>query len=283
MQRATLPLPWLDRQGHFATLKASAFAGVLAPALWLFLGLITDQLGSRPLSTILHQSGLWSIRFLVLSLALTPLSQALGTTRLSAIRRIIGVAVFAYAALHFLLYIIDQQADFTKLTTEILTRTYLTIGFFAFCGLFLLAVTSTDRMIARLGTENWRRIQSLTYAIALLATVHFFMQVKVDVGEPLWVGGLFALLIAIRLARKWARDLSAATYALLALLAAAGTALCEALWYHFSVGAPVVQILLANTDTSLGPRPSWFVLLGGLILAFVRLFRAPLPKRGRRG
>ncbi|ACB96493.1 sulfite oxidase heme-binding subunit YedZ [Beijerinckia indica] len=279
---AFVPVPWMDRRGHFAPLKALVFAGVCMPALWLLASTFNDHLGSRPLTVALHESGLWSIRFLVLSLAITPLSQAMGSMRLSAVRRILGVSVFAYAALHFVLYLIDQQGDVGKIFNEITARPYLTLGFIALCGLALMAATSTDRIIAWLGTETWQNVQSLVYAIALLATLHFFMQAKIDVTEPIWMGGLFGLLGLIRFARKMFGDLSALALALLSLLAALLTAFGEAFWYHLSIGAPLGQILLANGDFSFSVRPAWYVLAGGLVLALIRLYRAPLPKRTRR-
>ncbi len=166
-------LPWTDRSGHIAPLKCLAFISVLLPALWLLIETSAGLLGSRPVTEAIHQSGLWAIRFLAMSLAITPLIQATRYRKLLTTRRIFGVSVFAYAALHLSLYILDQHFRLAFVVSEIFSRVYLTIGFAAFCGLCVLAATSFDRMIAKLGSARWNRLQQAIYIITVLAVIHF--------------------------------------------------------------------------------------------------------------
>lgn len=152
-------------------------------------------------------------------------------------------------------------------------RIYLAIGFIAFCGLCVLGATSTDGMIARLGSARWMRPHQFVNAIKVLATVHFFMQSKLDITQPTIMAGIFSLLLAHRIAQRRHGDLSPLQTAGLALAAAFATALGEALWYAFSYDAPLIQVLAANLDFSYAVRPCWFVLGAGLILLIARLAR----------
>lgn len=273
-------LPWTDRTGRFAPLKCAAFAGVLMPALWIIVEARFGWLGQRPVTEAIHQSGLWAVRLLAMTLAVTPARLALRWPKLISIRRILGVSVLAYALLHVALYIANQHFDLAHVASEILLRIYLAIGFIAFCGLCVLGATSTDGMIARLGTAAWTRLHRLVYVIAILASVHFFMQSKLDITQPLIMAGLFSLLLAYRIAPRWRGDLSLWQSAGLAVALAFATALGEALWYAFAYGAPLTQVLAANLDFSYAIRPCWFVLGAGLILFMARLAR-PLITSGK--
>ena len=270
-------LPWTDRAGRFAPLKCAAFAGVLIPALWIAMEARFDWLGERPVTEAIHQSGLWAIRLLALTLAVTPLRRALRWSKVVSIRRILGVSVLAYALLHFALYILNQHFDVAHVASEILLRIYLAIGFIAFCGLCALGVTSTDGMIARLGAVRWKSLHRLIYAITVLVTVHFFMQSKLDITQPIIMAGIFSLLLIHRLLQSWVGDLSPLQSGGVAVAVACATALGEALWYAFSYGAPLVQVLAANFDFSLAVRPCWFVLGAGLMLSLARLARSWMP------
>jgi methionine sulfoxide reductase heme-binding subunit len=266
-------LPWTDRTGRFVPLKCVAFAGVLVPAAWIVIEASFGWLGERPIMEAIHQSGLWAVRLLAVTLAVTPLRLALRWPKLISIRRILGVSVLAYALLHFSLYILNQHFDLAHVASEIIMRIYLVIGFIAFCGLCVLGATSTDGMIARLGTARWTRLHRFVYAITVLATVHFFMQSKLDITQPIIMAGIFSLLFAHRIAQSRRGDLSPLQTAGLAFAVAFATALGEALWYAFSYDAPLIQVLAANLDFSYAVRPCWFVLGAGLIIYFARLAR----------
>lgn len=281
--------PWTDRTGRFAPLKCVTFVAVLAPAAWVAIEAGEGWLGSRPVMEAIHQSGLWAVRLLALTLTVTPLRCALRWSKLVSIRRILGVSALAYAAMHFVLYVFDQHFDLAHVASEIALRIYLALGFLAACGLCILGATSTDAMIARLGAQRWARLHQLVYPVAVLATVHFFMQSKLDVSEPILMAGIFSLLLTYRAAQRWLGDLSSWQVASLAAAMAVATALGEALWYAFSLGAPLLLVLGANFDFSIAARPCWFVLGAGSILWGARLLRPlvsgadPSPRSRLRG
>jgi sulfoxide reductase heme-binding subunit YedZ len=266
-------LPWTDRAGRFSPLKCTAFVGVLAPAAWIAVEASQGWLGPRPVMEAIHQSGLWAVRFLALSLAVTPLRTASRMSELFSIRRILGLAVPAYAIMHFCLYVVDQELALGHVAAEIASRVYLSIGFVGFCGFCVLGVTSTDRMIARLGPRRWSRLHQFAYPGAAIVTVHFFIQSKLDVAQPLVMAGIFALLLGFRVAQHRFGDLSASRVALVGVAAALATALGEAAWYALSAGAPILLVLGANLDFSYAVRPAWFVLGAAAVLVAARLLR----------
>src|SRR5579872_2648146 len=142
---------WHDRRGRFSPLRAATLALLIAPALALLWFAMRHDLGPRPRTEAIHEVGLWSIRFLMLTLFVTPMRRIGRYAQLVDIRRMLGVGCFAYIALHFCLYIADQMFDLGKVVSEIALRYYLTIGFTGWLGLAALAVTSNDYMVRRLG------------------------------------------------------------------------------------------------------------------------------------
>jgi sulfoxide reductase heme-binding subunit YedZ len=265
--------PWTDRTGRFVLLKFITFGVVLAPAVWLLVEAMTDRLGSRPFTEAIHQSGLWSIRFLAVTLAITPFRRTTRWSRLILIRRMLGLAALGYAVLHLGLYIVDQHFDLLHVAKEILLRIYLLIGFVAFVGLCLLGVTSNEAMIKRIGSERWNALHQIVYGIAALGTVHFFMQSKADVSEPITMGGIIGLLLALRLVVRYVGDPRFGGLIGLAVGSAMTTACLEALWYWLKVGADPSMVLLANFDFSFTVRPAWYVLATGALLVVSRLLR----------
>ncbi|MTW17249.1 sulfoxide reductase heme-binding subunit YedZ [Rhodoplanes serenus] len=261
-------MPFLrERSGRWSPPKIAAFALVSLPALWLAWLAATGGLGARPLNEAIHQSGSWAVRLLVASLAVTPARRLFGAPKLILARRIVGVAAFAYAALHLGLYVADQKLDLVKVASEIAQRIYLTIGFVALLGLTALAVTSTDGMVHRLGGPRWQALHRLAYPIAGLAVLHFLMQTKLDVSESIMVAGFLAWLLLYRLAYALAGDLGPWRLALLAAVAAAATALGEAAWYGVTTGVDATMVLAANLDVAFGLRPAAWVLVVGLGVA----------------
>ena len=199
MQRSFFAQPWHDRGGQFSALKLAVFLALFAPWLWTLVFFISGKLGARPLTEIIHQTGLWTLRFLLISLAITPVRRSLHWPRLVLVRRMVGVAAFAYGLAHFTTYIVDESFNLRMVASEILFRLYLTIGFAALVLLAALALTSTDGMIRRLGGRRWRRLHQLAYAIGLLALVHYFLQSKLGFGEPLFMSALFGWSMGYRL------------------------------------------------------------------------------------
>lgn len=151
-------VPWIGPDNRVSLLKLVVFVALFLPGLWVAYQLDQGLLGPRPLNQAIHEIGLWTIRLLLLSLAITPLRQILRWPELILTRRMIGVTVFVYLLIHLFLYIADEKYDLLKVVSEIYLRIYLTIGFTALIGLAVLAITSTDRMIARIGGKAWQQI-----------------------------------------------------------------------------------------------------------------------------
>jgi sulfoxide reductase heme-binding subunit YedZ len=271
--------PWSDRTGRFAPLRAFVFAALFLPALWLAVAAARNGLGSRPTAEAIHQAGLWAIRLLAISLSVTPLRVASHYAKLAGIRRMLGLSVLAYAALHFSLYIYSQHFDMAKVASEIVKRIYLLIGFAGFLGLLALGATSSDGMVRRLGAPLWNKLHRIVYVIAVLAVVHFFMQSKLDETEAFIMAGLFGLLLFARVGKRVQGDLTLAGALASAVGAAVLTGLAEAGWYSFKTGAPFDLVLGANFDPSLGIRPAWCALAGGLVLLLARLSRPLFQQR----
>lgn len=276
----TLLTPWLDRMGRFSWLKTLCLAAVAAPALWLAAQAVNGDLGVRPVTEAIHQSGDWAIRLLIATLAITPLRRAAQWPRLIIVRRTLGLASLAYVLLHFALYCLDQHGDVWRIASEIALRFYLTIGFVAVLGLCALGATSTDGAVKRMGAQAWGRLHSLVYPIAILGLVHFALQSKRDVTEAMILAGIYILLM---LARRLDARGKASGWAFLALaaLAAILAAGAEAGWYAAASGVNAFAVLMSNLDWDMAPRPSLWVLGAGLILAALRFARPAPVGRGR--
>ena len=255
--------PWLDYGGRFSPLKAGVFLALFLPFAFVALGYAQDQLGARPLNEFIHQIGNWALKLIFLSLAVTPVRHLLQWPRLILVRRMVGVAAFAYAAAHLTLYVIDQAFDFEKVAIEIAVRFYLTIGFLVLIILSAMAATSTDGMMRRLGGRRWRRLHQLIYAGAFLAVLHFFMQTKATVNEPWVMTGLYGWLMGYRIlvwARRSERRVSIWSIAWLSIASGVFTALGEAAYYWLKVGSDPALVLSANLMATVGMRPAWVVL-----------------------
>ena len=179
--------------------KPLIFGVSLLPLAWiLWLGW-QDQLGANPVETLSHRTGDWSLRFLLLTLAITPLRRLSGWTGVQKYRRMLGLFAFFYVGLHFTVYLVfDQFFDWTAIVADIARRPYITVGFAAFVLLIPLAITSTNGMIRRLG-RHWQRLHRLVYLTAILGVLHYAWLVKADLREPLLYGGLLAALLGYRL------------------------------------------------------------------------------------
>lgn len=267
-------MPWRDRSGNVSAFKAAVLLGLVLPGAVLAVQYEAGRLGAEPLDTLIHQVGLWTIRLLFLSLAITPLRQILRLPELVTVRRMIGVAAFVYGALHLGLYAADQAFDLAKVASEIALRVYLTLGAVALTILLALAVTSTDAMIKRLGGKRWRALHRAVYGAAALAVVHHFLQAKINIDEACVRAGLFAWLMLYRLA-AWRLDPQrvrrGSGLVLLAVLAALFTAAAEFAWYGLATGVDPLRVLAANLSAMAAPRPAAVVLTIGLLVALVSL------------
>lgn len=266
-------LPWLDRGGRVSWLKLIVFVGLFLPGLWVALELREGWLQPKPVTEAIHAIGQWTVRFLLLSLLVSTLRRVGQWGKLIAVRRMLGIAALAYALIHLSLYVVDQHFDLARVASEIVLRFYLTIGFVALLGLLALGSTSTDAMIRRLGGKRWNRLHSLVYAIAVLALVHFLLQSKIDVTEPVIMVGLFLVLMGQRLLQRFDVGDAVLPLAGLAVGSTVLTALIEAIWYRLRNGIPFDQVLGADFDFGSPLRPAWWVLAAGLALLGVRLLR----------
>lgn len=288
--------PWFERNGQFSPFKLVTLVLLCLPALWVFQEYWTQTLGPKPVIAAVREVGSWAVRFLILSLAITPLRFATGWSKFLLVRRMIGLASLAYLLLHFALYTLDQQFDPVKIVTEIVVRFYLTIGFVALLGMIALGATSKDSIIKRMGGANWSRLHTLVYPIAILGLLHFFLQAKIEIYEPTLLTGLFFLLMADRQLRK--RGAPKLGWKAPAFVAAAGVAcalaiaLFEAFWRYFRNDIDPLRVLAADFDFEYTIAPAWWVLLAGLALAGIVAMRnkgwLPLPgakpaKRGQSG
>lgn len=259
--------PWQDYSGRTSALKLAVFAALFGPALWTALSFDLGWLQPRPYTAAIREIGVWTIRLIFIALAITPLRSIVQWPRLILVRRMIGVAAFAYAITHLSLYTADQKFDLAKVASEIALRIYLTIGFTAVLGLAALAATSTDGMIRRLG-RRWQSLHRLVYLIALLAVVHFWMQAKLEIWEPTIMAGIYGWLIGYRvLARFFAvrGHLPLRWVGALGVAAAVVTAVGEAAYFWVAHGVDPLRVIAANWSLVTGVRPAVMVL--GLAVA----------------
>ena len=265
--------PWTDRKGQLSPLRLAVFIGVFVPAIAIFADLVFGPMRPEPFEYALHESGKWVVRFLLLSLAVTPLRRILAWNRLIGVRRMIGVSVLCYALLHLGFYAAQENWHLGKVASEIVLRIYLTIGFAALLGLIALGATSFDAAVRKMG-RNWNLLHRLTYLIGVLALIHFFLQAKSDVTEPTLMAGLFLLLMSYRVAgivkldisRSWVLGLCAAVSATL-------TAGVEYAWYALATGIPPKLVFLANFDVETAIRPAVWVAIIGVAVAALALLR----------
>jgi sulfoxide reductase heme-binding subunit YedZ len=165
-------------------------------------GISGESLGANPIEEVLHTLGLWALRFLMLTLAITPLRDLIGKPWPLMLRRMLGLFAFLYVLLHFLVWlIIDQELYWSGILTDIAKRPFITLGFAAFVFLIPLAITSTNGMMRRLG-KRWKTLHRLIYVCAILGVWHFYWLVKADVREPLLYAGILAVLLGWRI-WKW--------------------------------------------------------------------------------
>src|ERR1700722_11535111 len=161
---AAMIVPWRDRHGRFLPLKAAVLFAGFIPGAVLAYWLATGALGARPVTEAIHGAGDWAIRFLMISLAITPAARVLNWPRILLVRRIVGLTALAYAATHLTLYVVDQKFDLLLVVSEIVRRFYLAIGFVTLLGLGVLGVTSTDGWMQRLG-RRWKRLHRAIYGL----------------------------------------------------------------------------------------------------------------------
>lgn len=179
--------------------KAVIFLLALLPFLLLLYRGWNNELGANPIESITDTTGIWTLRFLVITLTVTPLRLLTGQSVLIRFRRMLGLFTFFYACTHFLTYIwLDQYFDWPFIVKDIIEHPYVIVGFTTFLILFSLAITS-PKFVARKMGKDWKKLHRLIYPAAFLASFHFIWLVKSDIREPLLYFSLLSLLMLLRL------------------------------------------------------------------------------------
>lgn len=192
------------RQAWFGSrlIRAAIYTAGFVPAVWTFYLGVVDQLGADPMKTLEQTLGLWALRFLILTLAITPLRDLAGINLLRY-RRALGLLAFFYATMHLATYLVlDQLLDFAAIWADIVKRPYITIGMLAFVILVPLAATSNNAMMRRLGGAAWARLHRWVYVAAAAAALHFLMLVKSWPAEPIVYAAIVGTLLAYRLLKR---------------------------------------------------------------------------------
>jgi sulfoxide reductase heme-binding subunit YedZ len=178
-------------------------AAVSIGAMGADLFLNTSLLGSNPVKESEHFLGEWTLRFLIATVAVTPLRQVLGWNWLAKHRRTMGLFAFGYVMLHWICYaLLDVQLDWNDLVKDLMKRPYIMIGMAGLVLMIPLTITSTKAMIRRLGGKRWNRLHKLVYPIGILGVVHYWMSVKKDIEEPAMFAAFFVVLYGYRI-WKW--------------------------------------------------------------------------------
>jgi sulfoxide reductase heme-binding subunit YedZ len=181
-------------------LKVAVWIVCLSPLAMLAVRAWRDDLTANPISFITNTLGDWTFRFLLASLALTPLRIVTGMAWQMPLRRLLGLFAFSYAAMHFSVWIVlDHFFNWSQMGADIVKRPYITVGMLALTGLIPLAATSTTGMIKRLGGQNWKRLHRIVYVVALCAALHFLWLAKVGRRDQYVYAALVALLLGTRL------------------------------------------------------------------------------------
>lgn len=274
---------WRDRRGRLSALRLGTLVVLWLPVAKMLFDMSAITHSARPINELIHRTGFWALVFLGAALAVTPFRRILRYGQLIDVRRMIGVAAFAYIAAHLTLFFADQSYSVVKFLTEIFSRVYLIVGITAWVGLAVLAATSTDAMVRRLGGRKWRRLHQIVYLISLLALIHYFQQTKADITVPIFAAALFGWLLLYRFVAWWRDVPELSTLALLALsiVVAALTFVGEAVGVSLAFPVSPLVVLESAFDFEVGIRPGWQVLAAGLCVVAIDLIRSRRSKERR--
>jgi sulfoxide reductase heme-binding subunit YedZ len=180
--------------------KVMVFPTGLAPAIVLVWRGLHQQLGANPVEAVTHVTGDWTLRFLLITLMITPMRRLAGIPDLIRFRRMVGLFAFFYGSLHLLIYLsLDKFFDLNEIVQDIAKRKFITVGLAGLLLMIPLAVTSTAGWIRRLGGRRWQLLHRLVYASAIAGVVHYYWLVKSDIRLPVLYGAILAILLAYRL------------------------------------------------------------------------------------
>lgn len=180
-------------------IKPTVFILCLLPLALLFRNFYLDQLGANPFEVLTRSTGEWTLRFVLITLAMTPLRRITGAAWPLRFRRMFGLFTYFYVCVHLLTYLwLDHFFDWEEIFTDIVKRPYITFGVLAFLFLTPLAFTSTKKMMKRLG-KRWKSLHKLIYVIGVLGVLHFLLLVKADYREPIIYTIILSVLFVVRL------------------------------------------------------------------------------------
>ena len=181
--------------------KPAVFVVCLVPMVWLVWDTFAGNLSANPIEDIRNRTGIWTLRFLMITLSVTPLRRIIGWPSLIRFRRMLGLFAFFYAFVHFITYIwLDQAFAWDEIVKDMISkRPFILSGVASFVLLIPLAITSTKKWIGRLGGKRWQMIHRLIYLSAGLGVLHYYWRVKLDIARPLAYGAVLAVLLGLRL------------------------------------------------------------------------------------
>ena len=180
-------------------LKPLVFLACLSPMALLLWNAFNDGLSANPIDDITDTTGRWTLRFVLITLSITPLRRLTGWNSLTRFRRMLGLFAFFHGLLHFSTYmVLDHFFDFSTIVDDVVMRPYITVGFTGFVLMIPLAITSTKKWIGRLGGKRWQKLHRLIYVTGVAGVLHYLWLVKLDNQRPLAYGAILALLFAFR-------------------------------------------------------------------------------------
>ena len=192
-------------------LKPVVFLAGLGPLAWLVYNAFWGDLGVNPVETITNHTGIWTLRLLAVTIAITPIRWLTKWNPIINFRRMIGLFAFFYGTIHFFIYfILDRSLLFDGLWEDIVKRPYITVGFTAFVLMIPLAITSTKGWIRRLGGPRWNLLHKLVYVSASLGVLHYWWKVKLDVTNPMIYAAIVAVLLGSRVVKALSKRHAAA-------------------------------------------------------------------------
>jgi methionine sulfoxide reductase heme-binding subunit len=193
----------MPRSYRWWVLKPAVFLVCLVPALWLTWDIYAGNLSANPLEDLRNRTGIWTLRFLMITLSVTPLRRISDWHSLIRFRRMLGLFAFFYALIHFITYIwLDQFFDLHAIMDDVTKRPFIISGVVSFVLMLPLAVTSTKKWIGRLGGKRWQMLHRLIYISGIAGVLHYYWRVKLDVRFPLAYGALLLVLFAFRVKLK---------------------------------------------------------------------------------